>query len=325
MRHILILIVIFVRFFNSSGLCEGNSSATELSKSHCITIKEYTIFDGNKGYQLNGTTYRLACGPTVAECPNGDLLCAWLSGSDNEPATDNCALISHSCDGGQTWSAPSIIAPAGNMAGCFGNMRRTSNHKMVAFTAKWPSDKNYTEWHYFKTESLDNGLTWSKPVPFTVHDNHVAIGSAPIRLSTGEYLYGCSFFDKRPKPLTGPRPLLARAKNEAEASAIAESENEAQRPGEMGTHLHGCSVLIAKDDETTEFTEFGYIANRPAGLLEPTVIRLKNSNIAMLMRVEWGGFLWRSDSNDNGRTWSKAWQTDIPNCTSSTKMRQICL
>ena len=36
----------------------------------------------------------------------------------------------------------------------------------------------------------------------------------------------------------------------------------------------------------------------------------------MLMRAEYGGFLWRAESGDNGRTWTDAWQTDIPNPTS---------
>jgi len=36
----------------------------------------------------------------------------------------------------------------------------------------------------------------------------------------------------------------------------------------------------------------------------------------MLMRAEYGGFLWRAESSDNGRTWTDAWQTDIPNPTS---------
>jgi len=36
----------------------------------------------------------------------------------------------------------------------------------------------------------------------------------------------------------------------------------------------------------------------------------------MLMRAEWGGCLWRTESKDSGRTWAPAWPTDIPNPTS---------
>lgn len=46
------------------------------------------------------------------------------------------------------------------------------------------------------------------------------------------------------------------------------------------------------------------------------MVQLKDGRIVMLMRAEYGGFLWRADSTDNGRAWTDAWQTDIPNPTS---------
>jgi len=36
----------------------------------------------------------------------------------------------------------------------------------------------------------------------------------------------------------------------------------------------------------------------------------------MLMRAEYGAICGARESKDNGRTWSEAWQTDIPNPTS---------
>lgn len=66
--------------------------------------------------------------------------------------------------------------------------------------------------------------------------------------------------------------------------------------------------------------EHGRIANRPMGLLEPTAVTLKDSRVVMIMRAEMGGFLWRAESKDNGRTWSKAWETDIPNPTAKAHM-----
>ncbi len=57
----------------------------------------------------------------------------------------------------------------------------------------------------------------------------------------------------------------------------------------------------------------GKVANRPMGLLEPACIQLRDGRIVMLMRAQWDKCLWRSESVDNGRTWTDAVPTDIPN------------
>ena len=76
------------------------------------------IFDGEDGWLHDGVRYRLACAPGLTVCPNGDLLCTWLSGSGGEPAVDNCSLISRSVDGGKTWSEPEIFVPVDPVLGC---------------------------------------------------------------------------------------------------------------------------------------------------------------------------------------------------------------
>ena len=82
-----------------------------------LGVTEYTVFDGDSGWVHEGVTYRLACGAALVQAPNGDLLCRWLSGSGTEPATDNNMLMARSADNGKTWSEPSILIPAGAMAG----------------------------------------------------------------------------------------------------------------------------------------------------------------------------------------------------------------
>jgi predicted neuraminidase len=279
-----------------------------------IGVTEHVVFDGLKGWEKDGLTYRLACGALLVVAPNGDLLCSWLSGTDNEPSTDNCVLMARSTDKGKTWSDPSILIPAGGMAGAVTSIYPTSDGRLLLFGAHWPSEEQYTVWHYFRMESKDSGLTWSDPKPFVVHDNHACFGE-PVHLANGELLFPVSFFQKRVKPLSGPVMKLAQAKTEEEALAIPPTES-GDGGGKFSTHLHGSSVLIAKDENATEFAEYGKVCNRPLGLLEPTCIQLKDGRIVMLMRAEFGGFLWRSDSSDNGRTWTEAWQTDIPNPTS---------
>ena len=279
-----------------------------------IGVTEHIVFDGLKGWEKDGVTYRLACGALLAEAPNGDLLCSWLSGSDNEPATDNCVLMARSSDKGKTWSTPSILVPSGDMAGAVTSIYPTSDGRLILFGAHWPSEEQYTVWHYFRMESKDSGQTWSKPQPLTVHDSHACM-CGPVRLANGELLFPVSFFQKREKPLVGPVKELAHAKTEEEALSILPVEND-KSGGKFCTHLHGCSVLIAEDKNANELREFGNIGNRPLGLLEPTCVELKDGRIVMLMRAEFGGFLWRAESSDHGRTWTDAWQTDIPNPTS---------
>ncbi|HPA47584.1 MAG TPA: sialidase family protein, partial [bacterium] len=286
-----------------------------------ITVKEYIVFDGLEGWQHEGVMYRLACAAMVAQAPSGDLLCWWLSGSDKEPSTDNCILMARSKDRGHTWSEPRVMIPAGEMAGALTIMYTGPKKQLIGLGAHWPPEKLYTEWHWFRIESTDSGYTWTEPEPFVLHGDHASVCQGPVRLRNGELLLPGQFFDERPKPFVAPVEQLVHAKTEEEAQAMPPG------PGtpavEYATHLNGCCVFIDRVGDARNFEEYGYVANRPLGLLEPTCIQLKDGRIVMLMRAEWGGFLWRADSSDNGRTWTKAWQTDIPNPTSLTHLVRL--
>jgi hypothetical protein len=93
--------------------------------------------------------------------------------------------------------------------------------------------------------------------------------------------------------------------------------------GKFAAHLWGCCAFISPDEDVTYLEEHGYIANRPLSLLEPVCIQLRDGRVVMLMRAEWGGFLWRAESADNGRTWTPAWETDIPNPSSHTSLIRL--
>ncbi len=280
-----------------------------------IQVHETIVFDGNKGWQHNGITYRLACGACIAEMPNGDLLCWWLSGSDSEPATDNNVLASRSTDKGKNWSEPYILVAAGRDASALTAMHTTPEGRVIAFSAQWPSELHYTVWHYFRMESTDNGQTWSRPEPFHIRAADDIMLGRPIRLQNGEYLCPTSFFEKRHSPLTASIAELAQAGSEAEAQSLP-PDSAGTTPDKFATHLHGCSALTTSDPSLHNFVEHAGIRNRPLGLLESTAIQLRDGRVVMLMRAEYGGFLWRAESVDDGRTWSDAWQTDIPNPTS---------
>ena len=281
-----------------------------------IQVRETIVFDGIQGWEHEDVTYRLACGACIAQMPNGDLLCWWLSGSDKEPSTDNNVLAARSTDKGRSWSSPYVLVEADKDAGSLTVMHVTPQGKVIAFGAAWPSELHYTVWHYFRMESTDNGYTWSLREPVHVRESDNIMFGRPILLQNGEYLLPTSFFEKRPVPLPGSIQATAQVQSEAEALALPPDPAEAAKSNKFLTHLHGCSALTTADPELHTLVEHGGIRNRPLGLLESTVIQLKDGRIVMLMRAEYGGFLWRAESRDNGRTWTDAWQTDIPNPTS---------
>lgn len=280
-----------------------------------IRVRETVVFDGNTGWEHEGVTYRLACGASIAQMPNGDLLCWWLSGSDTEPARDNNILAARSTDKGNTWSEPYVLVQAGEYAGSLTAMHVTPGGKVIAFGAEWPSEQGYTVWHYFRMESTDNGHSWSPRERVIIRKADTIMFCRPVPLRNGEYLLPATFFEKRPVPLSGSIRETARATSEAEALALPPDPDAPAAPNKFLTHVHGCSALITADPELRGLTEYGCIRNRPLGLLESIALQLKDDRIVMLMRAEYGGFLWRADSVDHGRTWTDAWQTDIPNPT----------
>lgn len=288
-----------------------------------IKIRESVLFDGlNKGFEYKGDIFRLACGPTLAQAPNGDLLCSWLTGSKKEPAPDNCIAVARSTDGGKSWSEPEMLIPPGDENGS-GIIHRCGD-KLVLMEARWPMEAEYTVWNYVRRESTDNGYTWSEAEPITLltEEGWSCAICNPIKTQSGEYLCAAQIFKKREKPLVGGAVPIALARTEEEAQALPPRRAGEGNPGKFGTHLHGCGVFKTdKDNRTFEFR--GWVHNRPLGLLEPTMVELKDGTLAMLMRAEMGGFLWRSDSKDGGRTWCDAYQTNIPNPTTQAHMTRL--
>lgn len=290
-----------------------------------LYLKEITVFNGYEGWKHNGLTYRLACNPVLAEAPNSDLLCTWLSGTDNEPSADNCILAARSTDGGLHWSEPQIFIPAGKMAGggCILPLLSLKG-EMLAFSVQWPADKNYTQWHYSLLRSTDNGLTWGLAAPLALRgESNYALGM-PVPMPDGSVLFAASTFMERKKPLGGPLLALCDARSEEAAAAIAPDPRQYVWDPQEGknphykfvSHLHGCGVIRFTNADLTNYQILGSVQNRPLGLLEPTLLPLAGGRLVMLMRAEWGGFLWRTESCDGGITWLPAWQTNIKNPTS---------
>jgi len=286
-----------------------------------IQVTEHCVFDGTKGWQHEDMTYRLACAAIVTELNNGELVVLWISGSDNEPATDNCAVMAKSCDSGKTWSEPWVLAPAndGMMTVC-SNIYQLADGRVVALWAKLPVEGKYTIWHYYRMYSDDNCITWSQPEPFGVFKNDGAslFEGRPLRLANGGYFFAGTCMFKREKPLLAPVKELSNAVTEEQALSMPEGKGN--NGNVFAKNLHGCAAFISSNEDGRGMSLVATITNRPMGLLEPTCLQLKDGSITMLMRAQYDGFLWRADSKDNGRTWTPAYRTDIPNPSSMANL-----
>jgi hypothetical protein len=276
-----------------------------------VRTQEVVVFDGEKGWEHNGITYRLACGVNLVQAANGELMMTWLSGTDSEPSTDNCILVARSSDGGWTWSQPEIMVPAGENAGGMTNIFQGDQGQMVALGAHWPVEDEYMTWYYFRQESYDNGRTWSAEEPFTLWNNRACLGRR-IKLDDGRWLYPASVFIPRDRPLHGDFEHLAKARNETEAVALEAVFPEPNKD-KFARVLHGCMAFLSDDMSGNNLEPGGLVSNRPMGLIEPSVVQLNDGTVVMLMRAQVGGFLWESRSYDRGQTWTPAEQTNIPN------------
>lgn len=293
-------------------------------RSHGSTrLSEHVVFDGNEGVVIDGSTYRLACGAIVAETATGRLLVVWLSGSAGEPAEDNCVLIAHSDDAGKCWSHPRMLVPAGPMASAMTVLGPQADGTIVALGAFWPARERYTVWEWFTTVSRDDGITWSDRSPVRLRNaNNIAVCSGFCEPDGTHYL-PAQFFERRVTALVAPVELLAHAPDEKAAQALRPAGKDEQTGGKFATHLHGCSVCVSRDPSLHWFEERGRITNRPLGLLEPAIVRFRDGTLVMLMRAEWGGYLWRAESSDDGYNWTSAWQTDIRNPTSLIQLVRL--
>ncbi|MBQ6830381.1 MAG: exo-alpha-sialidase [Clostridia bacterium] len=282
--------------------------------SQKIEHEVYTVFDGLKGWEYNGKIYRLAVGGQTIVAPNGDLICSWMSGGDTEPADDHIVLYSRSTDGGRTWGDIDVLLDQKEGEDNGSANTFNINDRIFCMCARWPAGDRYDVWHYTRKESHDNGHTWVDEVPITLYEGERLSSSFGniITLQNGELL-GCgTFMQKREKPLTAGVNRLVHAKSEEEAAAMEPMMEGEDEPIDFGRTQYGMFCFKPNAD-MTEFEIRGRVGNRPLGLLEGNIIQHKDGHLMMIMRAEWGGFLWRADSYDEGYTWTDARPTDIPN------------
>ena len=81
------------------------------------------------------------------------------------------------------------------------------------------------------------------------------------------------------------------------------------------------SMVMSFHDDAETWETFGDLSS-PKGVIQPTVVQRSDGSLLMLMRSR-DGEIWRSTSEDLGRTWTAASPTDLPNPNSAVDMARM--
>lgn len=244
-------------------------------------------------------TTTLSCEPLLERTANGELLCVCQCGGIREPDLQNRVYVFHSRDDGKTWSEKESIYPEDGQA-VYCTELTVDGEEITAYLTVHSG--RFLDWKCFMMKSFDNGYTW-KNFGHPPHFPEYTFIRARIALSDGRMLLPYQTY-----PVT--KEEHDRVMREEEDKFVCATKTPYCESGVLESSDRGVSwrkIKVCRQDHT-----YGWIWS------EPTLAEISDGSVVMLLRQynetkPNGGFLWRCDSPDGGRTWGEKYQTDIPN------------
>jgi predicted neuraminidase len=225
--------------------------------------------------------------------PNGEFAVFFLTGGPIEPDIDNHVAMCRSTDPGRVWSKePETVLRFDDRA-CLLSEAYVEDARVVMLVTT--HDGHFGRWENFVIESQDNARTWSEPTP---------LSAMPRR----------AFVRNRYVATWGAWYLPYQNYDTVEEWTVA--------PHNDGTFQHPVNgVLVSADRGRTWEVSAGVSGAK--GWAENNLVELSDGTLTMLIRSDGEGCLLRSDSMDQGRTWSDPVRTDIPNPGSKARLHRF--
>ncbi len=229
--------------------------------------------------------------PTLVARPDGGLLAAWFGGSheghsdvgiwsaeSNARRPGRSGREASSCKPGTDWTGPRRLAKVSDEAHWNPVLfaRSEDARELVLHFKVGGRIRDWTTW---AQRSDDGGATWSAPEPLVPGDRggRGAVRSKPIRLASGAWLAGASI--ERWRRWDAFIDRSANGLDGWEATGLIEIDR---------------NRFVGK------------------GLIQPTLWESTPGSVHALFRST-AGRVYRSDSRDDGRHWSIAYPTTLPN------------
>ena len=228
--------------------------------------------------------FRSCHAATVVPTGPADYLVAYFAGT-YEKHDDTAIWTVRSEDGGD-WQVPVKVADVGPVPHWNPVLFSPGNGEIWLF---FKVGKTIPGWRTYVTQSTDQGLTWGEPhelVPGDTSGGRGPVKNKPIVLAGGDWL----------------------------APGSIETAEDWRAFTDRGSDG-------GKTWTRSNFTEFGDPALSGKGVIQPTLWESQPGRIHMLLRSTCGRIC-RSDSSDNGQTWSPAMPIDMPNNNSGIDLAQ---
>jgi predicted neuraminidase len=183
------------------------------------------------------------------------------------------------------WSNPALAAKVNQTAHWNPVLFRGQDGTIYLFFKVGPE---IPFWQTYWKQSKDNGVTWTEPVELVPGDKggRGPVKDKPIILSDGSWLAGASTEHKDYCPFADRSTDQGRTWTRSENWVVDKK--------------------ILKTGKA----------------IQPTLWESPAGKVHALIRSH-GGFIWRSDSEDFGRTWSAVYATDLPNNNSGIDLLRL--
>ena len=226
---------------------------------------------------------------SLLELKNGGFIATWFAGT-KEGKNDVAIWIARR--GKDGWSAPETIIKL-NYEPHWNPVLFRNNAGEIQLYFK--SGEKISDWITWVMRSNDDGITWTKPEELVPNDNSGGRGpvkNKPVTLSNGTIA----------SPASVERDIW---------QAFVDLSSDGGYSWERSKFVPMDDILIKYKSKDCHFS-----------LIQPTLWESSPNQVHMLLRSN-NGFIYRSDSEDGGKNWCKAYATELPNNNSGIDIAKL--